>query len=82
MKLSEVLGKYLLTSVSEGTHLVEVDHRFEGLLELSYTDEAGLTYSGSFEDQEVTWTRGNEFVVSCDGAPWTFAAWEPVRGAA
>ena len=84
MKLSEVLETYLLTSVSEGTFLVYwadlSDKDDRSLLRLVYSDPIELTeYEGEFEDQEVTWTRGNEFVVSCDGQPWTFAAWQPAN---
>ena len=86
MKLSEVLGKYLLTSVSEGTNLVYwADVSGNGnysLLYLLYSDRDLNEYEATFEDQEVTWTNGSEFVISCDGEPWTFAAWQPARGAA
>lgn len=78
MKLSEVLEAYLVTSVSEGTNVVSSCEN-NGLIEIAYTDYESNEYEAAFEDQEITWVDGNCFVVSCDGQPWQFAAWKPVR---
>ena len=83
MKLSTVLSKFLLTSVSEGTNLVywaDVSRNGDGsVYKLVYSDRDLNEYEAEFDDQEVTWTSGNEFVISCDDQPWTFAAWRPVN---
>ncbi len=83
MYLSDVLDRYLLTSVSEGTNLVywaDVSHADDGsVFRLAYTDRDLNEYEADFDDQEVTWTKGNEFVISSDGQPWTFAAWAPAE---
>lgn len=83
MKLSQVLDRYLLTSVSEGTNLVYwadvSDTKDASAFRLSYTDRDLNDYEALFDDQEVTWISSNEFVVSCDGQPWVFAAWQPAN---
>lgn len=83
MYLSDVIDSYLLTSVSEGTNLVywaDVSCAGDGsTFRLTYTDRDRNEYEADFDDQKVTWTSGSEFVISCDGQPWTFAAWVPVE---
>lgn len=83
MYLSDVIDRYLLTSVSEGTNLVHwADVSYTGddrVFRLTYTDCDLNDYEADFHDQEVTWTNGSEFVISCDGEPWAFAAWEPAK---
>lgn len=82
MYLSDVLDYYLLTSVSEGTNLVywaAVSYADERAFRLVYSDRDLNEYEADFDDQKVTWTKGNEFVISCDGQPWTFAAWVPAE---
>lgn len=83
MYLSDVLDRYLLTSVNAGTGLVnwaDVSPAGDGsAFLLTYMDHGRNEREVGFEDQMVTWTNGNEFVVSCDGQPWTFAAWEPAN---
>lgn len=81
MKLSEIIRDHLITSVIEGTYVVvwgEVFSTRGTFLQASYGDE--LEYEAIFEDQDVTLTDGNRFVVSCDGEPWEFAAWSPAWG--
>lgn len=81
MFLSEVLKKYLVTSVSEGTNIVKYSfHPSEkepSIVCLEYTDENGQTYCSEFDDQYVTWTGNGNFVVSCDGYPQEFTSWVP-----
>lgn len=83
MKLSQVLDRYLLTSVIEGTNLVywtDVSVAHDGsTFRLTYMDRDLNEYEADFDDQKVTWTNGNEFVISCRGRPWTFAAWQPAN---
>lgn len=83
MYLSDVLDHYLLTSVSEGTNLVywtDVSDAQDGsTFRLTYMDRDLNEYEADFDDQKVTWTNGNEFVISCDGQPWAFAAWVPAE---
>ena len=83
MYLSDVLNCYLLTSVSEGTNLVywtDVSDAQDGsTFRLTYMDRDLNEYEADFDDQKVTWTNGNEFVISCDGQPWTFASLVPAE---
>lgn len=78
MKLSEVLDKYLITSVNEGVNLVHWATVFNShgtSYLLTYINGELDEYEVLVDEQEVTLTRGNRFVVSCDGEPWEFAAW-------
>ncbi len=82
MYLSDVIDSYLLTSVSEGTNIVywgNLGSEEQPIYRLMYTDRDLNEYEADFDNQKVTWTNGNEFIISCDGEPWTFAAWAPAE---
>lgn len=78
MKLSQVLDQYLLTSVNEGVNLVHWGQVFNSRgtsYLLTYTSVDLDEYEALFDDQDITRTAENRFVISCDGEPWEFAAW-------
>ena len=80
MKLSKVINMFLITSWTEGIHLVTWNRHGSDedlTLTCSYADERGYEYSAEFEDQEIVINDSpGLFVVQCDGQPWQFKAWD------
>lgn len=79
MKLSEAIAAYLITSWTEGVHVITWEQRGsdeDPTLTCSYSDEHGYEYSADFKDQDIVFDGApGLFVVQCDGQPWQFKAW-------
>jgi hypothetical protein len=77
MKLRELLytGKRILITTPAWERVTYLDYPTH--IELRWTDDEDERCSLDFQDQEITQQKSGSFVLSRDGEPWEFYAWNP-----